>query len=110
MDFGGFWWILTGICEILSGFWWILVDFGGFWVIFSGFMWCERAKNTKKYCFCLQNYVFLTNSSAQANQVCSQQGKTAAGRQLWSANHANQAKTTEGIFARFRKYEELQVL
>ena len=85
MDVGGFW-------EILSGFWWILIFF---WMIFSGFIQCVRPKIQRNVVFACKNYISLTKSCAQAKQVCSQQGKTAAGRQFWSANNAKQAKTSK---------------
>ena len=71
------------------------MDFGGFWVIFSGFMWSVRPKIQINVVFACKNYISLTKSCAQAKQLCSQQGKTAAGRQFWSANHAKQAKVSK---------------
>ena len=109
MDFGGFWFLLSGFYCILSGFWWILVgfelilmdfdrilvdfdliliDFGGFGVIFSGFMWCVRPNIQRNVVFACKNHISLTKSRAQAKQVCTQQGKTVAGRQLLPAQHA----------------------
>ena len=61
------------------------MDVGGFWMIFTGFMWCERPKIQINVVFVCKNYIYLTKSSAQAKQLSSQQGKTAAGRQfLWN--------------------------
>ena len=91
MDFE---WVLMilGDFDCLLVEWWILVVWG---VIFSGFMWRVRSTIQRNVVFACKNYIYLTTSSAQAKQVSSQQGKTAAGRQFWSANNAKQAKTSK---------------